>query len=578
MNSVHSFGQLLFICLFLFVGNTLFAQFTCGINSVGITPEQVLMCQTPAQVDFSADLNLETEPIFLRGAVSTNNFQTPFILDTLFQTENNGCIYGLKVTGSYALTANPTEMIDARFRFDIASNQEINLEPNPSLNIPTPLFVEPADYNEDHEYWFFYEGDGQTVIVNFVDSGQHSDNQGQMNFEWHVLPCYDTTWTVFGANLMGNDMRTLSFPNSGVFDVTLSVLDNLSGCTDMASSQIRVSQEIETMVNTADSCPQNDSGIATATVTDGGSMPFQYIWDGGSLDAPAIGDLAPGIHNLVVVDANGCTDTTTFVIGAGMIPVLMLESMDPNCDGAADGSIELLNPEPTWTFSLDSMNYQNDPLFENLDVGDYRLFVLDDDGCIFSDTTSLVSTMAFSIETPAQISIARGSSQTLNVDVIGGTPTFTYEWAPSVGLSCSDCENPTAQPIQTTSYLLTVTDMNGCIATANVTIIVPEPDPNEKQVFIPNAFSPNNDGLNDFLTVFSESGVVQVTRFAVFDRWGGLVYENENFQPNQEVLGWDGRWKGNILNTGLYAWYAEIDWEDGVRTAHEGEVSLFREQ
>lgn len=576
MNSDYSFGQLTLILLFTFIGNLLFAQIPCGINAVGISPDQVVKCKTPAQVDFSANLDLSTDPVFLYAVVSVGDFQAPFI--HAFPTENNGCLYALKVVGGYSLWSNPTERIDARYRYNIANNQEVNLESNPSLSIPAPLYFEPADYNEDHEYWYFYEGNGQEVRVDFKDSGQYTDNQGQMDFEWYAIPCYDTIWTVLGADLPGREMRSLSFPNAGTFDVKLSIQDNLSGCMDMATSQIKVSEEIESRVNTADSCPENDTGIATATITNGGTMPFQYIWDNGGMDAPAIDQLAPGVHELIVMDANGCRDTTGFVIGSKTAPVLMLESTDPNCEGSADGIIELLNPEANWTFSLDSMNYQNDATFDNLEVGNYTVFVQDDGGCVFSDTTTLISTTSFSVETQSQITITRGSSQTLKIDVIGGSPNYTYEWTPAIGLSCSDCESPTAQPNQTTTYLLTVTDMNGCIASTSVTITVPEPDPNEKQVFIPDAFTPDNNGINDFLTVFSESGVEQIATFAVFDRWGGLVFKNENFQANNEVLGWDGQWNGSTLNTGVYTWFAEIDWLDGVKTAHEGEVTLFRKE
>ena len=575
MNSDYSFGHLPFFLFLLFIGNPIFAQIPCGINSVGISPDQVALCETPSSVDFTADLNLSSDPVFLYGVISTSDFQTPFIHS--FPTENDGCIYALKVIGSYSLWSNPTERIDGRYRFNIATNQEVQLETNPSLTIPTPLYIEPNVYNVDHEYWFYYEGNGQEIRIDFKDSGQYSDNQGQMDFEWYAVPCYDTIWNILGADLPGQDMRSFSFPQPGTFDLTISVFDNLSGCADMATAQVKVSEKIETTLNTADSCPENDSGIATANVTTG-TMPFQFIWDNGGMDVPAIGDLAPGNHQLIVVDANGCRDTTDFTIGAKTAPMLTLESTDPNCEGSADGIIELLNPMATWTYSLDSMNYQNDPLFQNLDVGSYNVYVQDDDGCVFSDTTSLFASTQFSVNLSPQIMITRGSSETLKTDIVGGTPGFIYEWSPTSGLSCSDCENPTASPNQTTTYLLTVTDINGCRTSASITVNVAEPDPNDKQVFIPDAFSPNNDGINDFLTVFSQSGVEQITTFAVFDRWGGLVFKNENFQPNQETLGWNGQWNGSTLNTGIYTWFAEIDWEDGVKTAHEGEVTLFRQQ
>ena len=573
MNSVLSFDKLIIVLFFLINGNWLFGQIPCGINDVSLSASQQIICDPPAQVDFNATLDLDTAPVFLYALVSTGNFQSPFVHD--FPTENNGCLYALRIVGSYSIWSNPMELVDACYRFDPITNQLLNQDDPAGMTIPTPLYVEPNAYNTDHEYWFFYEGNGQEVKIEFRDSGQYSDNEGDMDFEWYAIPCYDTTWNVLGAQLPGQTMRSLSFPNSGTFNISVEVLDNLSGCMDMASTEIKVSEKIETTVDASESCPDSDAGIATATLT-GGTNPFQYLWDGGGMDASIADMLSAGPHQLIVTDAIGCMDTVDFVINEKMTPPIEFTSSDPSCPGFPNGNIEVLNPDPTWIFSLDNINFQNDEIFQNLEEGGYRIYVQDTDGCTFSDSTNLFALSDFEVQMATEITIARGSSETLKTEVIGGTPGYTYEWFPTLGLSCTDCANPTASPTETSTYTVNVTDIAGCMVTATITVRVPEPDPNEKRVFLPEAFSPNNDGINDFFTVFSQSGIENVTQFAVFDRWGGLVFQNENFQPNLESEGWDGTWQGKSLDTGVYTWFVEIDWLDGVQTVHEGGVTLFK--
>ena len=575
MNSVRLTTTTLLLFYFLSFSNVLLGQI-CGINSVEIIADQSNFCETPAFANFNAVLNLEDEPEFILSRSSSNEFQAPFTIND-FATDNSGCLFALRIQGSYAIWSNPTELVDACYRFGAADNQEIRREDPVGLTITMPLFVQPDGYNELHDYWFFYEGNGQNINIQFTDGGQFDDNSGEMTFEWYSIPCYDTIWTVLGADLPGQTMRTLSFPNPGSFDVGLQIIDRRAGCIESATTTIRISEPIATMVDVTNSCPDGAAGTAAATVT-GGSAPFQYIWDGGGPDNPFFDNLTNGMHQLVVVDALGCSDTTDFEIFENTRPVIELATNDPSCSGLANGNIEIINPEATWLYSLDNLNFQSTPLFQNLTEGGYRIFIQDIDGCVFSDSTDLFAVSSFEVEIPTTISIARGDSETISANVTGGTPTFIYEWSPATGLSCSDCANPTVSPQSTTTYTVMVTDIMGCMATASILVNIPEPDPNEKQVFIPTAFSPNNDGINDFFNIFPQSGVENITQFAVFDRWGGLVYKNENFLPNLENQGWDGMWKGKFLDTGVYTWFAEIDWEDGVQTMHEGEVSLFRVQ
>ena len=142
----------------------------------------------------------------------------------------------------------------------------------------------------------------------------------------------------------------------------------------------------------------------------------------------------------------------------------------------------------------------------------------------------------------------------------------SIKWEPALGLSCDDCLNPVAQPTQTTTYTVLITDTNGCVAVAEITLTI---DP-KIAVFIPNVFSPNNDGTNDRFLVFPAAGIASVASVQVFDRWGGMVYDSK------DNLGWDGRIAGDEAAPGVYVYQVELLLFDGTTILESGDITLIR--
>ena len=119
-----------------------------------------------------------------------------------------------------------------------------------------------------------------------------------------------------------------------------------------------------------------------------------------------------------------------------------------------------------------------------------------------------------------------------------------YVWAPQTGLSCTDCPNPIANPLETTTY--TVSSSSGCGEEANVTVFVSI----LKEVKLPNAFSPNGDGLNDDFKPFGFD--YELVKFTVLNRYGQIM-----FTTNMKDTGWDGTFKGQNQPTGVYTYFCE---------------------
>jgi gliding motility-associated-like protein len=146
------------------------------------------------------------------------------------------------------------------------------------------------------------------------------------------------------------------------------------------------------------------------------------------------------------------------------------------------------------------------------------------------------------------------------------------EWRPSVGLSCVDClvTEITAQEDQT--YTLRLTDTAGCSREIVFELLFREPD---IEIFIPNTFSPNGDGLNDGFTLFSNGNFTNVS-LVIFDRWGTLIYSSENIIPNDESSGWDGTVNGEDVVTGVYLYSFTLNYEDGHREVLTGDLTIIR--
>ena len=115
-------------------------------------------------------------------------------------------------------------------------------------------------------------------------------------------------------------------------------------------------------------------------------------------------------------------------------------------------------------------------------------------------------------------------------------------------------------------------DTNGCMGTASLFLDIDA----EYKVYIPNVFSPNHDGPNDRFTVFANDEVEEVVELEIFDRWGNCVFINETFPPNEPSYGWDGVFKGKMMNPAVYAYRAVVRFSNGDERAYKGDVTLVR--
>lgn len=205
------------------------------------------------------------------------------------------------------------------------------------------------------------------------------------------------------------------------------------------------------------------------------------------------------------------------------------------------------------------------------EAGTYSVTVTND--CEMSVDEITVTQEAQSLDLGEDQTIALGEELTLRPQYFGfNNPIFSWSADPPTAAWCTDCPRPVVRPLFTTVYKLQLQDsMATCSLEDSIVVTVTK----DRDIFAPNAFSPNGDGLNDFFTLYSK-GSVLIKRLEIFNSWGALIFAMDGTETNIEQLGWNGFFKNERMNTGVYVWQAELEFLDGVVERKFGDVSLVR--
>lgn len=343
-----------------------------------------------------------------------------------------------------------------------------------------------------------------------------------------------------------------------------------NGC-DSTHTITLIGEEFTGGVNIFPPCPSKPEAWMAFIRTNGNGGPYTVTWNGNIAVDNTIHNVPVGDHVAEVTSANGCMYTVEFTIRPYQ-PWWALVT-GPSCDNPRSGSIQL-ETEPSEeeiTFSLDGENFSPASTLENLEEGDYVLYVKYGERCVFTDTMTVPGPEAFSLLLPEDKVIEWGEHLPIEptTDVSAGA---VYSWYPSETLDCANCDKVVASTTETTRYYLEITDAVGCTQIDDILVKVDRRIP----YYVPNAFSPNGDGRNDFFTVFGDDRIEEIERMIIFDRWGGQVFIREMFPPNREQLGWNGKNRQQEINTGVYAYYFELRLATGEVVTVKGDVALLK--
>lgn len=351
-------------------------------------------------------------------------------------------------------------------------------------------------------------------------------------------------------------------------------LDN-NGCKNRDSIEISYFPQLVANAETMDILCANDcNGVSETNPIGGSGSGYTYVWST-SETSQNIENLCPDSYSVTVTDDRGCVGEAEVTVNAPPPLSMSITTQDVECPNDADGAIEITTVEGGVPFYMYSVN--NEPFTEvngkaGLSGGSYVVQVMDENGCLVTETILIEEPDGYVIDAGQDEKILLGESTTLNAVIL---PLSDQEisWEPTEFLDCPTCPNPSLRPTETTLYTLTVTDiMSGCFLIDSVLVQV-EPI---REVFIPNAFSPNGDGSNDNFTIFGGNAVQEIIDLKIFDRWGELLFENQNFVPNDPSLGWDGHLNGKPVNPSVLTYFVKVLYIDGTDDMITGSVTLIR--
>lgn len=321
------------------------------------------------------------------------------------------------------------------------------------------------------------------------------------------------------------------------------------GCSNRDSVRVRVVNFVT--LQTADTTICSGDNTQLQIISDG----LQYTWSpAAAVSNPFIKNpfTSPAASTTLTVTAvvGGCSATDSFTITPVPYPVANAGADITVCykgsgqlNGFTDGS--------SWNWSpaqyLDNPSNLS-PMVAPPRTAAFVLAAYDTRGCPKPglDTVLVIVRPKMNVSAGNDTAVIVG--QPLQLNATGGA---TYTWSPAFRLSAIDIANPVAlfnSPSTGLQYQVTAVDTAGCSESAYITIKVFQTGPT---VFVPSAFTPNNDGRNDLLRPLG-AGIKYIETFSVYNRWGQLLFTTRN-----NGQGWDGRFNGVMQATGTYVWFVK---------------------
>jgi CHU_C Type IX secretion signal domain/SprB repeat len=328
-------------------------------------------------------------------------------------------------------------------------------------------------------------------------------------------------------------------------------------------------------VDTIDiTCFSANDGMSTATVT-GGVGNYRYLWSNGDNTAK-ITDLGPGQYSVTVTDGNECSITgAVFITEPADVSVALIDVVDLICNGLPEGEIRVQGfggVEP-YMFSADGTNFVMTDTLIGLLAGDYFVKIKDAEGCIDSVAATIIQPPALTVlASPQDTTIDLGFELQINTLTTPFGRPVAFLWTPPLGLSCVNCAEPSVIATTSQFYLVQITDSTGCVAYDSIRLNVEVIRP----IYAPNVFAPANPYPNDHFTLFGGPAAAVIDLMRIYDRWGELVFEKENFELNQPNVGWDGIFRGKPAESGVYTYYAYVKFIDETVLKFKGSVTIVR--
>ncbi len=455
--------------------------------------------------------------------------------------ENNGI-----PAGDYLLTATDNHGCQAIDTFTLDRGESVLIDIHEQICEGEKYWFAGQAYGRDTSFCLTHvleNGCDSVVCLNLLVHEQYSSEE-------LITTCRGDTISLMG--IMVQSDTSFCFTEQSI-----------NGCDSTYCINVAFSSPVITFEVSGSLCNEG-------TVIISGGDHDVYQWSTGE-DSPSIDVNAPGDYSLTVTDDIGCT-SEDYVTLTGENLNTQISSVDPLCFGDANGEIEVMatGGTPPYFYSINGTTFQAQSLFTGLSAGTYIITVKDSDDCIEQFSAVLENPVPIMVSAGDDLNTKLGEEVRLSVNTNIINPSI--QWTPVTGLSCTSCFTPSLTALETTSYQIIIRDDNGCYGKDTITLFVDK----YAGIFIPNVFTPNGDGINDYLTVYSDASVAMIESLQIYSRWGTLVFEARNIAPNEPELGWDGNFNGKPMNQEVFVYHVVyVLTNNGTNTIH-GDLMLLR--
>ena len=265
-------------------------------------------------------------------------------------------------------------------------------------------------------------------------------------------------------------------------------------------------------------------------------------------------------------------DSVQLIIGN--IPEFKIEKNELDCTEENKlGEIRIISIDkgiPPYTHTLNG-NISSNGIFDQLSAGNYLFILKDSLQCDTSINFTFTNPIAPEVNAGPDQEIMKGESASLKADIKGRYQNI--EWFPKTEINCTNCINPIASPSESRWYIVEIEDSLQCRDLDSIYIKI-----RDHSIFIPNVFTPNFDGINDFFTIFGTDDVKSIRKAEIYDRWGELIFTKENFtlQQQDKENSWNGIYRGHLLTPGVYIYQVLVEFTNGETQKFAGDINLIR--
>jgi gliding motility-associated-like protein len=385
------------------------------------------------------------------------------------------------------------------------------------------------------------------------------------------------------------------YRDSGEYWITLIATSTIPGCADTLLKQIHVDTILAEDGLFANFSAIEKSCKSTIFFKDTSQYAAELYWDFGDqspIDTsrhPVHVYTKPGSYRvrLVAVSAtNKCRDTLdkqvdireklTFSPFFTNGPCSNTIAVNPNITGGNP-----MNYSLQWDFGNSDISFSDSLHYTYLDTGHYliSLFSIANDGYVDCNDTAYLTFYAKPLIHP-EVTVS-ASEDTLyylsDSSTLRAEPNDYrfYRWYPPSEFNDNTLFNPNVRPKRTTTYTVKVINNLGCSTTKEITIVVSPLLCGESEVFIPNSFTPNNDGENDFFRIRGKE--ISALYLTVYNRWGERIFESTDVGMLVDPYrGWDGTYHSKKVDPGVFVYYARVSCFGGEEFTRKGNITVLR--